>query len=74
MPTAALTAPTIETRRTDWLTIDGLAPYRIWTQFDGLRFFQRHEWRNADGSTEIEGWIPGGTCHVAGGKSAEAAR
>jgi len=60
----------IETRCTDWtkcvdgpwypsLSGGGLVAYRIWQQFDGLRWFQRHEWKNADGSTELENWIDG---------------
>lgn len=49
---------TIETRRTDWLSLDGVSPFRIWKQFDGLRWFQRHEWRKADGSVEMDEWIP----------------
>ncbi|WMT88245.1 hypothetical protein NO932_06450 [Pelagibacterium sp. 26DY04] len=60
----------IETKVTDWdpckngpwypsLPHGGYVAYRIWQQFDGLRWFQRHEWKNADGSTEMEDWIKG---------------
>ena len=35
----------------------GLTHYRIHTQTDGPRTYQRHEWRRADGTTEMEGWI-----------------
>lgn len=37
----------------------GYVAYRIWQQFDGLRWFQRHEWRRADGSLEMNDWIKG---------------
>ena len=36
----------------------GYTHYRIWQQFDGLRWFQRHEWKFSNGSAEMEGWIP----------------
>lgn len=59
-----------ETRATDWqeckggpwypsLSHGGFVAYRIWQQFDGLRWFQRHEWKRADGTTELESWIAG---------------
>jgi len=48
------------TRRTDWLQHSGLPRYRIWKQFDGLRWFQRHEWERADGGSDLEDWIPSG--------------
>lgn len=35
----------------------GYDAYRIWVQFDGRRWYQRHEWKFADGSTEMEKWI-----------------
>lgn len=58
----------VETRVTDWseckdgpwypgLSHGGYRSYRIWKQFDGLRWFQRHEWKCADGSIEMEDWI-----------------
>ena len=37
----------------------GYVAYRIWQQFDGLRWFQRHEWKRADGSVEMDIWING---------------
>lgn len=63
-------ASRIETRRTEWtkcvdgpwypnLSHGGYAAYRIWQQFDALRWFQRHEWKCADGSIEMEEWIDG---------------
>lgn len=61
----------IDTRATDWqeckegpwypsLPHGGYTHYRIWQQFDGMRWFQRHEWKRADGSLEMEGWISSG--------------
>ena len=58
------------TRVTDWckcadgpwypsLPHGGFVAYRIWQQFDGLRWFQRHEWKYADGSTRMDDWING---------------
>jgi hypothetical protein len=60
----------IDTRRTEWhickdgpwypiLSHGGYVAYRIWQQFDGLRWFQRHEWKRADGSFEMQPWIKG---------------
>jgi hypothetical protein len=37
----------------------GIVAYRVWQQFDGLRWYQRHEWRHADGSSHLEEWING---------------
>lgn len=59
-----------ETRLTPWehcvdgpwhpgLRHGGYVAYRIWVQFDGLRWYQRHEWKCADGSTEFDPWIKG---------------
>lgn len=59
-----------ETRVTDWqsckdgpwyssLPHGGYVAYRIWQQCDGLRWFQRHEWKRADGTLEMEAWIDG---------------
>jgi hypothetical protein len=59
-----------ETRVTEWLPCTGgpwypelphggFAAYRIWQEFDGRSWFQRHEWKRADGSLEMEKWIPG---------------
>lgn len=59
-----------ETKVTDWqqckdgpwypsLPGGGYVAYRIWEQFDGRRWFQRHEWKFADGSTQLEDWIDG---------------
>lgn len=35
----------------------GYVAYRIWKMFDGLTWFQRHEWKMANGDTEKEDWI-----------------
>ena len=62
----------IEAKATNWipckgapwypnLPTGGLTAYRIHQQFDGMRWFQRHEWKSADGTTELEAWIPGVT-------------
>lgn len=59
-----------ETRVTPWtdcidgpwhpsLPNGGVAAYRIWQQFNGREWFQRHEWRNADGTTSMDAWING---------------
>jgi len=59
-----------ETRVTDWQTCKdgpwypslphgGFVAYRIWQQTDGMRWFQRHEWKRSDGSLEMEKWIDG---------------
>lgn len=59
-----------ETRATKWqecsggpwyptMMHGGFVAYRIWQQFDGLRWFQRHEWKRANESTEIGHWIKG---------------
>lgn len=59
----------VEVRATDWVTCKdgpwypslphgGYVSYRIYKGFDGLRWFQRHEWLRADGTTEMEDWIP----------------
>lgn len=60
-----------ETRVTEWqecadgpwypsMSHGGLTHYRIWQQFDGMRWFQRHEWKRANGTTEMQDWISGG--------------
>ncbi|MES0207893.1 hypothetical protein NKJ93_02185 [Mesorhizobium sp. M0028] len=52
---------TTETRRTDWIR-NKFSPeliYRIWQQFDGRRWSQRHEWLNMDGTTRMDDWIDG---------------
>lgn len=60
----------IETRVTDWhkcqngpwyptMPHGGFVSYRIWQQFDGRRWSQRHEWKHADGSVDVERWIDG---------------
>lgn len=70
----------IETKVTDWsickdgpwyseLPHGGTVAYRIWQQFDGLRWFQRHEWKHADGSIELDGWINGARGWTAGAQS-----
>lgn len=73
----------IETRRTDWneckdgpwypsMSHGGYVAYRIWQQFDGMRWFQRHEWKAANGSTEIEKWISGVSGWISEGEVIEA--
>ena len=63
-------AQQIETRVTAWteckdgpwhpdMTSGGVVSYRIWQQFDGMRWFQRHEWMHADGTSHEEEWIRG---------------
>lgn len=37
----------------------GFVAYRIWQKTDGLSWFQRHEWKRADGTQEAEEWIRG---------------
>lgn len=61
-------APQTETRVSPWVSTAGrpawddsdIAAYRVWTQFDGLRWFQRHEWERKDGSIVLDGWINSG--------------
>lgn len=36
----------------------GYVAYRIWFETDGRSYFQRHEWKRADGTIEMDGWIP----------------
>lgn len=52
----------------------GFVSYRIWQQFDGLRWFQRHEWKRADGSVELQDWINGVTGWCPGAAKAEGSR
>lgn len=60
----------IETKVIDWqeckngpwyptLSNGGYDAYRIWQRFDGLSWLQRHEWKAANGSTEMDQWIKG---------------
>ena len=57
-----------ETPATDWikcvdgpwypgLSHGGYVAYRIWHGDNGLTYYQRHEWKRADGSLEMENWI-----------------
>lgn len=48
------------TQVTDWTDYGhyGFAAYRIWTQFDGRSWWQRHEWKREDGSIDLQDWIP----------------
>ena len=73
---------TTETRVTDsvqckngpWytdLSNGGLVSYRIWQQFDGLRWFQRHEWTNVDGTVRMDEWIPGARAWCPSAKTVE---
>lgn len=38
----------------------GIEAYRIWMCKSGMMTFQRHEWRNVDGSIDIDDWILSG--------------
>ena len=60
----------LQTRKSSWfeckngpwypnMSHGGITHYRIWQQFDGMRWFQRHEWKRVNGSLEMEEWIPG---------------
>ena len=60
----------IDTRVSEWVTCKdgpwypglphgGYTEYRIWQQFDGLRWFQRHEWNTVNGVPELDEWIAG---------------
>lgn len=65
-----------ETRVTSWVEFGhyGLTHYRIWTQQDGRHWFQRHEWKSADGSTVLEDWINGLPGHAFGSHPVETAK
>lgn len=53
-------------KKTDWVSTSnrpawdgsGISGYRVWMMFDGLRYWQRHEWKKDDGATNMEDWIP----------------
>lgn len=58
----------METRATDWIECKdgpwypelphgGFLAYRIFQQTDGRRWFQRHDWKRADGIVETGYWI-----------------
>lgn len=55
----------MQTKRTEWVHVanrpewakGNSAAYRIWMQTDGRRFWQRHEWKNRDGSISLDDWI-----------------
>jgi hypothetical protein len=75
-------AVSTETRVNDWFSVEGspawvgsgISAYRVWQQFDGRRWHQRHEWKRADGSTDLENWIDGASGWCVGSvKMAEAA-
>lgn len=34
-----------------------IAGYRIWAMWDGFMWWQRHEWKNKDGSIDMQEWI-----------------
>ena len=70
----------IETRVSEWVTCNGgpwypglshggYTEYRIWQQFDGLRWFQRHEWQTASGLAEIDEWIAGADGWINGSRA-----
>jgi len=72
----------IDTRVTEWIECNngpwypnmkhgGYVRYRIWQQFDGLRWHQRHEWQRADSSIEISEWIAGSGPFIDGSQSVE---
>lgn len=58
----------MEIKRTDWIICKdgpwypnlgngGLVAYRIWKKTDGYQWFQRHEWKGADGAIQMDEWI-----------------
>lgn len=57
----------IERRVTPWVNVESrpewagsdIAAYRIWLEFDGLRWFQCHEWERRSGNRRrfAEAWI-----------------
>lgn len=55
--------PPVERRVTPWKPLWFESAHythvRIWQEFDGVRWWQMHEWRNLDGSTSADGWIIG---------------
>ena len=48
-------------RHTNWVPFGhhGYSHYRIWQEFNGRDWFQRHEWKRDDGSLSLDDWIPG---------------
>jgi hypothetical protein len=48
-----------ETRVTPWHPYGhrGLTHYRIWQRRAEFGLYQRHEWKNEDGSTDVQKWI-----------------
>lgn len=55
-------------RRTEWIACKdgpwypgldhgGFVAYRIWKEFDGRKWWQRHEWKCANGTVTMENWI-----------------
>lgn len=59
-----MSRPPIERRVTPWKPLWFESPHcshvRIWQEFDGVRWWQMHEWRNLDGSSDAsQGWIIG---------------
>ena len=47
-------------RVTAWVSFGhhGKSHYRIWMRQTPFGFYQAHEWRDDDGSTSLDGWIP----------------
>ncbi|WP_099863859.1 hypothetical protein [Pararhizobium haloflavum] len=59
----ALAPRSVERRVTPWKSLwfksDHYTHVRIWQEFDGVRWWQMHEWRREDGSSFAENWIIG---------------
>jgi len=56
--------PPIERRVTPWKPLwfedAHFVAVRIWQEFDGVRWWQMHEWQRPDGTTDAsQGWIVG---------------
>lgn len=78
-----MTINEIGERVTDWhackdgpwypsLPHGGFTHYRIWQRHDTLSWFQRHEWKRADGTTETDDWIIGVRCWLSHAKKVPA--
>jgi hypothetical protein len=67
VPVPDMTHTAGDTFHTDWVNVADLPAwqhsrteaYRVWVKFDGLIWWQRHEWKNRDGSTTMGDWIRG---------------
>lgn len=60
MTSGVKTNPKIgETRRSEWTSYGhfGAVAYRIWMVWTEHGMRQRHEWKNTDGSIDLDDWI-----------------